>query len=149
MLIKVRNLKTFYNKIFVGYNCISSQIIFSKLPKWQFSKITISAYVNLLRVIDHKIKNPSIRTKHNLLSSNQSKVTTVGYGGGRVNVSSSTKYYRMLGLTQFLSPCLFWQDCLSLSIWHLVNNILFLHDTSFSVWPAISKQRLDMLCLCG
>ena len=79
---------TFYNKIFVGYNCISSQIIFSKLPKWQFSKITISAYVNLLRVIDHKIKNPSIRTKHNLLSSNQSKVTTVGYGGGRVSVPS-------------------------------------------------------------
>ena len=27
---------------------------------------------------------------------NQSKVRTVGYGGGRVNVSSSTKYYRML-----------------------------------------------------
>ena len=24
-------------------------------------------------------------------------MTTVGYGGGRVNVSSSTKYYRMLG----------------------------------------------------
>ena len=88
MIIKVKNLKTFYNKIFVGYNCISSQIIFSKLPKWQFSKITISAYVNLLRVIDHKIKNPSIRTKHNLLSSNQSKVTTVGYGGGRVSVPS-------------------------------------------------------------
>ena len=66
---------------------------------WQFSKIAIFAYVNLLRVIDHKIKIPSIKTKHNLLSRNQSKVTTVGYGGGRVNVSSSTKYYRMLGLS--------------------------------------------------
>ena len=45
----------------------------------------MSANVNLLRVIDHKIKIPSIRHKHNLLSRNQSKVRTVGYGGGRVS----------------------------------------------------------------
>ena len=55
---------------------------------WQFSKIAIFAYVNLLRVIDHKIKIPSIGHKHNLLGRNQSKVRTVGYGGGRVSVPS-------------------------------------------------------------
>ena len=54
----------------------------------QFSKITIFAYVNLLRVIDHKIKIPTFGHKHNLLSRNQSKVRTVGYGGGRVYVPS-------------------------------------------------------------
>ena len=31
-------------------------------------------------------------------------MTTVGYGGGRVNVSSSTKYYRMLSEAKALRP---------------------------------------------
>ena len=54
----------------------------------QFSTIAIFAYVNLLRVMDHKIKIPTFGHKHNLLSKNQSKVRTVGYGGGRVSVPS-------------------------------------------------------------
>ena len=38
--------------------------------------------------MDHKIKIPTFGHKHNLLSKNQSKVRTVGYGGGRVSVPS-------------------------------------------------------------
>ena len=38
--------------------------------------------------MDHKIKIPTFGHKHNLLSRNQSKVRTVGYGGGRVSVTS-------------------------------------------------------------
>ena len=71
---------------------------------WQFSKIAIFAYVNLLRVIDHKIKNPSIRTKHNLLSSNQSKVTTVGYGGGRVSAPLLSPVLLSISLPSYNIP---------------------------------------------
>ena len=38
--------------------------------------------------MDHKIKIPTFGHKHNLLSKNQSKMRTVGYGGGRVSVPS-------------------------------------------------------------
>ena len=76
---------------------------------WQFSKIAIFAYVNLLRVIDHKIKIPSIGHKHNLLGRNQSKVRTVGYGGGRVSVPSfiSSPVRSKVGLAPW-SPLAFW-----------------------------------------
>ena len=50
--------------------------------------MAIFAYVNLLRVMDHKIKIPTFGHKHNPLSKNQSEVRTVGYGGGRVFVPS-------------------------------------------------------------
>ena len=62
-----------------------------------FKKINRLAYNGKLRPCPSQlVKISTIKYKHNLLSRNQSKVRTVGYGGGRVNVSSSTKYYRML-----------------------------------------------------